>query len=135
MPFTFLEHTTDVRMRIDADSRESLFRDALLGMADVLQASTDDDSQRVERRISVESPDLTALLVDFLNEALRLMHTHKETYTNVRFLELTDNALAAIAEGLPVRSFAEDIKAVTWHEADIVRGDDGRLSTNIIFDI
>ena len=135
MPWTILEHTTDVRLRVEGDSPEELFTDALAGLTETAESSFADEPEAIERRISVESPDLTALLVDFLNEVLHRMHTHKAAFKDVRFVELKEQSLAAVLEGRRVTGFDEDIKAVTYHEADIVRDADGTLHTNLIFDI
>lgn len=135
MPWTLLEHTTDVRLRVEGHNAEELFSDALAGLTDTADSGFADDAQTVRQRISAESPDMTALLVDFLNEVLLLMHTNKVAFTDVRFLKLEDRSLAAVVEGRRVTGFDEDIKAVTYHEADIVRDADGMLHTNLIFDI
>lgn len=135
MPWTVLEHTTDVRIKVEGSDPEELFTDALAGLTETAESSFADEPEKIELRISVESPDLTALLVDFLNEVLHRMHTTKAAFTDVRFVELKEQSLAALLEGKRITGFDEDIKAVTYHEADIVRDADGTLHTNLIFDI
>jgi len=119
------------------------------------------------RRICIESPSATALLVDFLNEALCLAHSHREMY-EVAGIEVDREAAAAEGKGpqpevaaplepgaqprvavllnagarvraelarRPVDGFGEDVKAVTYHEAEIRRNAAGGFETRLVFDI
>jgi SHS2 domain-containing protein len=137
MPFEILPHTADVRVHCSGATREELFRSALKGMMAVAKPKEKKEQKgaAVRRSISVEAPDATALLVDFLNEALAWMHTEREAYTEVVFLALDEQTLEADLEGYHAEYFSEDIKAVTYHEVEVVREEDGGWSTMIVFDI
>jgi SHS2 domain-containing protein len=135
MPFSFLGHTADVRMRVTGATLEDLFRDALLGMVALADPVAHAQREPLSREIAVESGDQTALLVDFLNESLASMHTAREAYTGVTFHSLTERSLRATLDGYRAQSFGEDIKAVTYHEADVRRGFSGGWETTIVFDI
>lgn len=135
MPYSFLEHTADVRMHVTGESLEELFGDALLGMVAVMKPTRPQKPESIIRKISIDAQDATALLVDFLSEALVWIHTEREAYTRVRFQKLTERTLQAELRGYRVRTFGEDIKAATYHEADVRKGTEGTWSTNIIFDI
>ncbi|OGI19253.1 MAG: hypothetical protein A3J06_03835 [Candidatus Moranbacteria bacterium RIFCSPLOWO2_02_FULL_48_19] len=119
MPYSFLEHTADVRMRVTGDSPEGLFRDALFGMVSLMSPETKKEGEKIRRKIALDAPDRTALLIDFLNEALVWMHTESEAYTEVRFHTLGERKLEAELEGERVAGFGEDIKAATYHEAEV----------------
>jgi SHS2 domain-containing protein len=131
--YELLQHTADIRMRVRASSREELFAEALRGLMAIAdpQGVTDD---AVQADVHVEAHDTTALLVDFLNEALTRSHVHRETYGNVVFHELTDVSLRAALSGFRVVSFGEDVKAVTLHDAE-VRHDGDTWSTELVLDI
>lgn len=135
MPYSFLGHTADMRMSVKGKTLEELFQDALLGMVDAMNPARPQEARAVKREIAIEAPDATALLVDFLNEALSSMQAEREAYTVVRFLSLSERSLKAELEGYKVASFGEDIKAVTYHEADVKKSDEGEWHTMIIFDI
>ncbi len=141
MPYSFLEHTADVRMYVTGRTQEELFCDALLGMIAAARpapgeaGTTPGGGKPVERTLSVSAPDVTALLIDFLSEALVLMHTEREAYLDAHFLRLDERSLEAELRGYVADSFEEDIKAVTYHEADVKKEKDGTWSTNIVFDI
>jgi SHS2 domain-containing protein len=135
MPYKILEHTADVRMFVEADSLEKLFSDAVYGMMDILKPRVGDKKKKVQRTIVLEAVDTTALLVDFLSEVLLCAHVHKEMYDEVIFESLSPHSLEATLRGLAASSFDEDIKAVTYHEAEVKETKDGNWETMIIFDI
>jgi len=130
-----LEHTADVRIFVQGDSLEELFLDAVYGMMEILKPKVDNQKQGTQRAITLEAVDITALLIDFLNEVLLASQIYKEAYNKVIFKTLSLRSLEAILRGVAVRSFDEDIKAVTYHEAEIRRTEDGKWETMIIFDI
>jgi len=131
--FEVRQHTADVRIGVTASSREELFADSLRGLMAVLEPERlTADAVRAEVRI--ESPDATVLLVDFLNEALTRAHVRREAYDGVVFATLTDTQLAATLHGVRAGGFREDVKAVTYHEAEVVLRD-GVWSTTLVFDI
>jgi SHS2 domain-containing protein len=132
--FELLPHTADVRVRIEAATLEELFRDALHAMMSCAQARPDLDSTTIYREIAVTSVDRTALLVDFLNEALALSIVEEEMYVDVRFRTLGSADLAATLVGTRA-AFDDEIKAVTYHEADVVQKGDGGWTTVLVFDI
>lgn len=139
MPYTILEHIADVRMRVTGETQEELFRVAMLGMMSIIKGEMNEDEKRkgkaVSRTIALRALDKTALLVDFLNDVLLRSHTNKEIYTNVIFTELGEISLEATLEGVEAQGFDEDIKAVTYHEADIRKNEAGHLETILVFDI
>ena len=131
--YELVPHTADVRLRVVAPSLEELFRDAVRGMYAVMRG--EGGSGEVRRTINVhESADMTALLVDFLNDVLQRAHVAGEMFTDVAFLRLDPTSVDAEVTGVAAASFEEDVKAVTYHEAD-VRQEDGRWTTMLVFDI
>lgn len=135
MTYKMLEHTADVRIFVQGDSLEELFLDAVYGMMEILKPKFDNQKQGTQRAITLEAADITALLIDFLNEVLLASQINKEAYDEVIFKILSLRSLEAILRGVAVSSFDEDIKAVTYHEAEIRRTEDGKWETMIIFDI
>lgn len=132
--FEILPHTADVRVRACGVSPRELFRNALRGMGTVLQPDALEERPDTHRAVSITAPDTTALLVDFLSEALALAHIHREVYVDAQFDELSARAVRAVVHGVGVSGFAEDVKAVTYHAAEIVRTEHGYEIT-IVYDI
>ena len=134
MPFEVAEHTADLKIRVWGNSLEDLFREAVLAMMKLVKNEVVGSSTE-ERKINIDAPDGTALLIDFLNEVLTLSQTSKEVYRRVSFTEFSPVKLEAVLQGIKVNDFDEDIKAVTYHEADVKRNDKGEWETILIFDI
>jgi len=136
--YTILPHIADVRMHVSAATQEDLFRSALLGMSEIQRkevcAGQSADLILTEK-VEVQSSDITTLLIDFLSEVLTLGHIRKAVFCKVEFISLTETELSAIIQGKSVEDYDEDIKAVTYHEADIIINSDQQLETIILFDI
>jgi SHS2 domain-containing protein len=133
--YELVHHTADVRLRVRAETVEGLFRDAVRGMYAVMRGEPGQSPSLVTRTIAVdESADTTALLVDFLNDVLHRAHIGRELFTDVTFSRFEADSLTAELSGIAPASFEEDVKAVTYHEADVRRdGDD--WTTMLVFDI
>ena len=131
--FELIPHTADVRLRVTAPTLEELFRDAMRGMYAVMRAEAGD--RPVRRAVAVhDSADTTSLLVDFLNEVLHRAHVARELFTDAAFTRLDAASLDATLTGAAPASFEEDVKAVTYHEAEVRRDGDG-WTTMLVFDI
>jgi SHS2 domain-containing protein len=130
-------HTADIRLLITGGNPEELFTSALQGMSHIQK--NDACRQGVELTeteiIQVTAPDNTALLIDFLSEILTLCHINKSVYCAVKFKSLTERYVSATIYGAKVDGFDEDIKAVTYHGAEVTVGDDKSLRSTIVFDI
>lgn len=130
--FQIEHHTADVRVRIRASSFDELFRDAVAALMEILGAQP--SGPAVQRTVGVDAADATALVVDFLNEVLGLALVHREMYEEVRFESLSESSLAATLEGREA-TFGDEVKAVTYHEADVHQEVDGMWVTTLVFDI
>lgn len=131
--FELIPHIADVRLRVTASSMEELFRDAMRGMYAVMRAEP--GSRPVQRNIAVhDSADTTSLLVDFLNEVLHRAHVAREMFTDASFARFDETSLDATLTGVTPASFEEDVKAVTYHEAEVRREGEG-WTTMLVFDI
>lgn len=131
--YEVVPHVADVRLRVEAASIETLFADALRGMYAVMGGEP--GSSAVTRSVEVtDSADQTALLVDFLNEVLHRAHVGGEMFDEVRFERLDQTSLRARLTGTARASFREDVKAVTYHEADLRRMG-ASWSTMLVFDL
>ena len=136
--YEILQHTADVRLRVTASSLEELFGDALRGLMDVMGARcaplpVGAHSVRPES-IEIDSADMTALLVDFLNEALVRAVVSRRAFTGASFASLGETHLSATLASVPAASFDEEVKAVTYHEAEVRRSGEG-WTTMLVLDI
>jgi protein archease len=130
--FEVVPHTADIRLRVSAPTLEDLFRDAMHGMYAVMHAHPGDE--RVERIVHVnDSADTTALLVDFLNEVLHRAQVAHEMFNGATFTHLDATSIEATLTGVPA-TFEEDVKAVTYHEAEVRKVGD-QWTTMLVFDL
>lgn len=137
--YEFIGHTADIRMLVEGETLAELFEAAFLGMAALLGGETCINSNEKEclisREIALSSANATTLLVDFLSEVLTASYEERAIFCEVEFLEITENAVKAKIRGKKILAFKEDIKAVTYHEAEVKQNAKGYWETMIIFDI
>ena len=131
----FLDHTADIRIRITGSSFAQLFRESLQAMNQILGPIDDSGKSQSEfYNLEVKATDRTTLLVDFLSEVLTQTHISNVLYDTIDFVSLEETGLRAQLSGYTITAFEEDIKAVTYHEAEVIEKD-GTWSTVIVFDI
>ena len=137
MPIEYRSHTADIRMVITAKTLKELFQLSLEGMSNIMKAADCDkeDSFRRCDQIELKATDVTNLLIDFLSEVLSMSYVERSVYCKLSCSELTEQVITAEIYGRPVDQFDEEIKAVTYHEADVRRNPAGDWEVTIIFDI
>jgi SHS2 domain-containing protein len=133
----FKSHTADIRLKIESDSLPELLMAGLSGMNRLLKKEppVKNGESPVFQTITINSVDTTTLLIDFLSEILTLSYIHGTIFNEVDFTHISDHETSAIIHGVKVDKFDEDIKAVTYHEADVHKKKNGKWETVIIFDI
>lgn len=133
----FIDHTADIRLKINADSPDELFQSALSGMNEILKPGFCRKrlALTTSRSVHIKSQDTTTLLIDFLSEALTLSLLNKVIYCKLRIIKLLRDEITCLLEGCNVDILEEDIKAVTYHEADVRKNDKNEWETTIVFDI
>ncbi len=142
MKYEILEHKADLKIRAFGETKEKLFQNALLAMSESMKPEIE-QGVKIKREIAVKSTDSSALLVDFLSEALYLAQTKKETYNTVNFKKFTDIPSTGSGQaeiegeliGDSVVRFGEDIKAVTYHNLEVCQKEDGSWEAIVLFDI
>jgi len=132
--YEFLEHKADLKIRAFGKTKEELFLNMLLGMEESLKPAQK-EKKEIIRKIKIKSLDLTALLVDFLNEALYLNQIRKEIYFKAGFSKFSDTELEGEFIGKEVENFGEDIKAATYNDLNIRQNEDGYWEAIVVFDI
>lgn len=132
-----IEHTADKGFKVKAASLKELFETSVAGLAKLcredLIGSTDTVSESYI--IEVEADDITGLLVDFLSEILTLSHIHKTVFLKAEIETLSEKHVRAEIYGEKVEYFDEEIKAVTYHQAEVKQKENGEYETVIVFDI
>ena len=134
MPYKVLEHKADLAIHVIGHSLTDLFSEEMRAMIVELKPQGLGKDE-ILREISISAADKTALLIDFLNEILALTQVNQEIYKSVFFKNLSENHCSARLSGVAVSGFGEDIKAATYHSANIQKNALGDWQTSLLFDI
>jgi len=126
--FEIVPHTADVRLRMEHATIEGLFEDAGRALIAFIEVELDEES--CTRTITVESVDRTSLLIDFLSELLATLHVERLAFDGFENASVGESRIECLARFRRARSWGEDVKAVTYHEADVVRI--GELWTTVV---
>jgi SHS2 domain-containing protein len=133
--YQILDHPADIKLKIEADTLEDLFKGSAIALSEILVQEEDIDYRiKIEEKISLSSYDLNALLVDFLGEILAISDIKNAVFKEIFIEKLLDNEISAIIKGYPVKRFNKEIKAVTYHQLEIKKVDD-LYQAIILFDI
>lgn len=137
MKIEYLPHTADIRMKIEGESLEELFQAGLLGMSRILNEQGCGKAKQLSKRavISITAPDLTCLIVDFLSEVLSISFTEKALFCKMEDVKISKNEVSVTLWGTEMTALDEEIKAVTYHEAQVDRNASNKWETRIVFDI
>ncbi len=134
---SYLPHTADIRMRVTAPDLEGLYAGAVKGMNGILKegfSGRESGPASVEISFEVKGSDPSILLVDFLSEVLSSSYADKCLFCAVG-IQLGENKVLGRLQGIEVDGFDEEIKAVTYHEAQVRRKENGEWEALILFDI
>lgn len=134
MVYQVLGHIADLRLKVSAKTKENLFKQALKGMMSILKEKPS-EKEKIQKEIEIKSPDLVSLLVDFLNEALYEAYANKAIFPAVEFEVFEENKLKGKIFGYKAKEgFDKDIKAATYHEAEI-KEINGNYEVMLVLDV
>jgi SHS2 domain-containing protein len=116
--YRWVDHTAEVELHIEAQSREEVFAEALAAFAELV--SRNDEGDRVEHEVSLEGQEDAVLLVGWLEELVFLAETEDFVPERPERFELSDSGLTALVSGRRA-SPAHLVKAVTYHGLEFAR--------------
>ena len=121
---------------VTAPTLEGLFEVAALALTQIV-TNVDTLTQRVVRQFSIQEDEVGILLVSWLQELLYLLDTEGLVFGRSR-VNIRGVRLEATAWGEPLdrenHTLKTEIKAVTYHQLEVVRSDQG-WQARVIFDI
>jgi SHS2 domain-containing protein len=132
MPYTLIDHTADMGMKLSAPTLAELFQDAALALVDIMGAHA---SRGIDRlALEVKGIDRVDLLVRWLQEILYLVQVKGLRIKAVSIKGLLKTKIEAVLEGAySGEPIEHEIKAVTYHNLQI-RKVDNAWSATIILD-
>jgi protein archease len=134
--FREIEHTGDIGIELEADSRAELFRRAAIAIAQLMVDTTEVRAQTTRDLLIAGSQD-EDLMHDMLSALLQLFLLEAFIWSAAS-IEERDDGLKLQLSGEPFNpdrhQFYEEIKAVTYHQLS-VRRTGGKWRARVIFDV
>jgi SHS2 domain-containing protein len=127
-----IDHIADIALRVWGEDFYSLLRHSAQGMYDLMKIKMTSKSQETIR-FQIADETLETMLVDFLSEILYLIEEKKKAFETFSFRK-EEGELVVRATGYQVEQIEKNIKAVTFHDLDVVKTKTG-LETTITFDV
>jgi SHS2 domain-containing protein len=127
-----IEHTADWELAVWAPDLRGLLEQAARGMY-TLSGACLEQSQLERRELDLQAEDAESLLVMFLGELLHFIEQDNLAFDEFQ-IELDGYALHAQLNGALIRKIDKEIKAVTYHNLQVRRIEQG-LQVNIVFDV
>ena len=134
--YKILEHTADIRIRVEAKDLKTLFSQAARAMFDIIaEKKTALGAKKVELSISQKAQDLEELFINWLNELLSLYSVRGVVFSDFKIKNLASDSLEAIAGGEKASGYKinKEIKAATYHGLQIAKSGNG-WKAEVIFD-
>lgn len=135
--FTLLDHTADLGIIVRGTNLRTLFEVAAKSMMYIMVKGKPVDTTKTFN-LSVEGYDLADLMVRWLGEILYLFEGEHELVTGVEITSVSHSHLDATLETVSfdtnLHEILCEIKAVTFHQIEVVKKDD-HWEARIIFDL
>jgi SHS2 domain-containing protein len=135
--FIVLNHTADSGIMVCGTDVRNLFKKAAIAMMQIMVSCKHTEKTRTIK-LSLNEQDLPGLMVRWLGEILYLFAGEKEVVSGIRIDSISPSHLAATLESVPfdpdLHEVLCEIKAVTYHQIEVVEKDDF-WEARIIFDL
>lgn len=132
--FEEIEHTADWALRVRGRDWPEFLVNAANGMASLLVAEPAAVPLEIERQVELDAFDGESLLVNWLGELAYWAEAELLVFRQFELVEVTPTHLQATVRGGHVHHLQKHIKAVTYHNLEIVQTDTG-LEATIVFDV
>jgi SHS2 domain-containing protein len=129
--FEFLPHTADLRIKAYGRNEKEVLLNSLLAINSFLDPKLTKESVSIEIGVSGKKP---YLWIDFLEEVLSQIYIEKAIFKEIEFLEFGDEKIKARLSGFKFKGLKKDIKAITYHQAEI-KEEKGLLTFTFVCDI
>jgi len=133
--FEFLSHTADVKIRVYGKNLKEIINNSLLALKSFWKPKL--TKTKIEKEIKIEANNEINLLIDFLSEVLSETYLRKAIFVkfeiNADLADLTQTiadknkyhakssfySLSGKIIGYKFTSLSKDIKAITYHQANL----------------
>jgi SHS2 domain-containing protein len=134
MGFEEVEHTADRALRISGINLRELMISAAQGMTQLMVGNASKISTEIEKSIELQAVDAESLLVEWLSELAYWAETEMLIFKKFRITDVSATRLQATVSGGKAAELEKHIKAVTYHNLEIIQTPKG-LEVTIVFDV
>ena len=134
MGFEEVEHTADRALRIFGINLKELMISAAQGMTQLMVGDASKISTEIEKSIKLQAIDAESLLVEWLSELAYWAETEMLIFNKFRITDVSATRLQATVLGGKAAELEKHIKAVTYHNLEIIQTPQG-LEVTIVFDV
>jgi len=134
MGFEEVEHTADRALRIFGINLRELMISAARGMTQLMVGNASKISTEIEKSIELQAVDAESLLVEWLSELAYWAETEMLIFKKFRITDVSATRLQATVSGGKATELEKHIKAVTYHNLEIIQTPKG-LEVTIVFDV
>ena len=132
--FEEIEHTADRALRIYGGDLEELLVNAARGLNSLLGADGDLNATPLTKSIELDAMDAESLLVEWLSELAYWAEAEMLVFRTFDLQNVSPTHVSAIIDGSRVTQMEKHIKAVTYHNLEIVKTESG-LTATVVFDV
>jgi SHS2 domain-containing protein len=132
--FEEIEHTADRALRIYGSNLAELLLNAALGLNSLMVTKHIPCAEQQEKFVELEAMDTEGLLVDWLSELAYWAEIEMLIFHEFKIESISPTHLGARIYGSRVTQLEKHIKAVTYHNLDIVQTKKG-LTATVVFDV
>ena len=132
--FEVIEHTADWSIRVKGSDLRQLFKHAAEGMSTLMAGDLDALPQDMERNLELTAYDVESLLVEWLSELAYWAEMEQVVFSRFDMVEVTRRHLRAVVRGGLAAELHKHIKAVTYHNLEVVEYEEG-WETTLVFDV
>jgi SHS2 domain-containing protein len=129
------EHIGEVAVWLRADTPAELLAEAARALAELMLG--EDGVGGVAGAaaiIEVRAPDLTTLLIDWLNELVFRADVDKAVYTEAAVVRASEREVVARLRGIVEPPLKTAVKAATFHGARVIM-QDGAYEATVVLDV
>jgi len=132
--FEEIEHTADRALRIYGSDLQELLLNAAGGINSLLETEYNASARQEEKSVELEAIDAESLLVEWLSELAYWAETEMLVFHKFDLHSVSPTHVKATIHGSRVAQLEKHIKAVTYHNLEIVQTDKG-LTATVVFDV
>jgi SHS2 domain-containing protein len=132
--FEEIEHTADWALRVRGRGLAELLTNAARGMVSLIVADPAALPSDVAQELELEAIDAESLLVDWLSELAYWAEAEMLIFHRFELQDVSPTSLRATIRGGHAPDLKKHIKAVTYHNLEIVETVEG-LEATVVFDV